>query len=178
MGHEEAALTFKTRKALALFVYLVVEGGQQSREKLATLFWPDSDRPHARAMLRYTLTGIRRALSDSADAPHLWSRATRCASTTRSGLELDLDVLRTARAQVRTGTLSELRRVAACCRDAFLEGFSLPDAPDFDDWSSLQREARLRTMELVFDRLSQLEAESGTPTKRSARCDGGSRSIR
>ena len=53
--HGEPTLTFPTRKALALFVYLVVEGGRHSREKLATLFWPDSDQSHARAMLRYTL---------------------------------------------------------------------------------------------------------------------------
>jgi DNA-binding SARP family transcriptional activator len=39
--HEGVALAFRMRKALALFVYLVVEGGQQPREKLAALFWPD-----------------------------------------------------------------------------------------------------------------------------------------
>jgi hypothetical protein len=37
--HEGAPLAFPTRKALAPLVYLVVEGGQQPREKLATLLW-------------------------------------------------------------------------------------------------------------------------------------------
>src|SRR5712691_1264890 len=69
--HGDSVLTFPTRKALALFVYLVVEGGRHSREKLAALFWPDSDQSHARAMLRYTLAGIRRTLRDSANAPHV-----------------------------------------------------------------------------------------------------------
>jgi DNA-binding SARP family transcriptional activator len=71
------ALGFPTRKALALLIYLVVEGAQQPREKLAALFWPDSDRTHARAMLRYTLADIRRALHDSADARTWWSRRRR-----------------------------------------------------------------------------------------------------
>src|SRR5919198_5256767 len=69
--HGEAVLAFPTRKALALFLFLVVEGDPQPRDKLAALFWPDRDEPHARAMLRYTLVGIRRTLQDSAEAPHI-----------------------------------------------------------------------------------------------------------
>src|SRR5579884_3394406 len=36
-------LTFRTKKALALLIYLAVSGGAQPREQLATLLWPDSD---------------------------------------------------------------------------------------------------------------------------------------
>src|ERR1700730_23466 len=126
--HEGTVLTFPTRKSLALFIYLVVEGGQHRREKLAALLWPDSDRPHARAMLRYTLSDVRRTLHDSAADPHLLVEREALGVDSASGVELDLDVLRTARAAVRTGTLSELRQVAAHCRGEFLEGFSLPDA--------------------------------------------------
>ncbi|HEX9134239.1 MAG TPA: bacterial transcriptional activator domain-containing protein, partial [Ktedonobacteraceae bacterium] len=46
-------------------------------------------------------------------------------------------------------------------RGEFLEGFSLRDAPAYDDWVRFQREYwHLRTSE-VFDRLSQLQFEAG-----------------
>ena len=43
-------LKFATRKALALFAYLVVESGAQPREKLMSLFWPESE-THLRSPL-------------------------------------------------------------------------------------------------------------------------------
>ena len=39
----EQLLSFATRKALALLLYLAAEGGQHRREKITALFWPDSD---------------------------------------------------------------------------------------------------------------------------------------
>src|SRR3979411_1371656 len=101
--HGGSSLTFPTRKGLALFVFLVVEGGQQPREKLAALLWPDSDQSHARAMLRYTLAGIRVTLPDSDDAPHVVVEREALAVDAASGVELDLQVLRTARILARTG---------------------------------------------------------------------------
>jgi len=35
-------LTFPTRKALALLIYLAVEANEQPREHLATLLWPEA----------------------------------------------------------------------------------------------------------------------------------------
>src|SRR2546430_11614723 len=58
-------IKFRTRKALALLVYLVVEGGLHSREKLATLFWPDSEPDHSRMMLRTTLNYLRQAFFEA-----------------------------------------------------------------------------------------------------------------
>ena len=53
--HAGQVVTFRTRKALALLVYLVVKGGLHSREKLTALFWPESDEEQSRATLRSTL---------------------------------------------------------------------------------------------------------------------------
>src|SRR4051812_40513746 len=72
--HAEKALTFPTRKALALLVYLAVEKGFHSREKLAGLFWPNSDGEHARIVLRRTLALLRRTLGQVPGEPsHLLS---------------------------------------------------------------------------------------------------------
>src|SRR4051812_20727315 len=62
---------FPTRKALALLVYLAVEGAPKSREQLAALFWPESEAAQGRAVLRNTLGYLKQALQP---APFLVAR--------------------------------------------------------------------------------------------------------
>jgi predicted ATPase len=50
---------------------------------------------------------------------------------------------------------------AACKRGDFLAGFSLGDAPDFDDWVALQREVWHRRLGLILDRLSEIQFARG-----------------
>src|SRR5260370_36100778 len=50
--HGERTLTFSTRKALALLVYLAVEGGTHTRKTLSESFWSELDAEHGRAALR------------------------------------------------------------------------------------------------------------------------------
>jgi DNA-binding SARP family transcriptional activator len=159
--HGDAVLTFPTRKALALLLFLVVEGEPQPRDKLAALFWPERDQQHARAMLRYTLAALRRTLPDSAESPHIVADQQLLRVHPASQVVLDLSVLRAARTLIRTGTLEQLREAAECCRGEFLESFSLPDAVAFDEWASQQRDSALRDLELVVDRLSQMEIDRG-----------------
>ena len=171
--HAEAAVTFPTRKALALLAYLAVEGGLHSREKLAALFWPESDREHGRAMLRYTLAGLRRALCDAAGSPHLVVERDALGLDLSSGVEIDLHSLQAAHLPARTGApeaasssaaptaVAELQQAAELWRGELLEGLALPDAPEFDGWLSLQRESWRQKLEGVLDRLSQLRADRG-----------------
>ena len=60
--HPEQLLHFPSRKALALLIYLAVDGGVQTREKLASLFWPESDEMRSKAALRRTLVYLRDTL--------------------------------------------------------------------------------------------------------------------
>src|SRR5712692_7646201 len=60
--HGERTLTFSTRKALALLVYLAVEGGTHTRKTLSEAFWPELDAEHGRAALRATLLELRKLL--------------------------------------------------------------------------------------------------------------------
>lgn len=62
--HAGQPATFATRKALALLVYLALEGGAHSREKLTALLWPESDTERARMALRRTLAYLREAIGD------------------------------------------------------------------------------------------------------------------
>src|SRR5437879_11804280 len=58
--HGERTLTFSTRKALALLVYLAVEGGTHPRKTLSESFWPELDAEHGRAALRTNLLAQRK----------------------------------------------------------------------------------------------------------------------
>src|SRR5207247_11052193 len=63
--HGERTLTFSTRKALALLVYLAVEGGLHTRQTLSEALWPELDAEHGRAALRATLLALRKLLERS-----------------------------------------------------------------------------------------------------------------
>src|SRR5438876_4462517 len=60
--HGECTLTFSTRKALALLVYLAVEGGTHTRKTLSESFWPGLDAERGRAALRASLLELRKLL--------------------------------------------------------------------------------------------------------------------
>src|SRR6266702_2824121 len=127
VSHAEQPLTFQTRKVLALLAYLAVEQGVHSRDKSAALFWPESDEERSKASLRRALAYLRESL----DEP----------SHERSGHV----PLQPAHVRVEHHTLSfnlasdfevdtqTLQMAASCYRGNFLDGLSLPDAPDFED---------------------------------------------
>jgi DNA-binding SARP family transcriptional activator len=55
-------LHFGTRKAQWLFAYLVLHSGPHTRERLATLFWPDASESNASNSLRQALHNVKMAL--------------------------------------------------------------------------------------------------------------------
>ncbi|HEY5005901.1 MAG TPA: hypothetical protein VII61_22260, partial [Ktedonobacteraceae bacterium] len=64
--HNGQPLTFPSRKALALLLYLAVEEGKHSRKMLSELFWPESDAAHARSALCTTVLELRDVLMKDA----------------------------------------------------------------------------------------------------------------
>lgn len=175
--HGGRVLSFPTRKALALLAYLAVEGGTHSREKIMALFWPESDSAHGRAVLRRTLVHLRHTLlngSGEQDSPHLIIEHDLLGIDLSFKVDLDLRTLESASllarlspsasARTQVSILQEIDQLQAAVnlyRGGFLEGFSLSDAPDFDDWASAQREVWNRRINQVFDRLTRLQFESG-----------------
>jgi len=147
----DQALSFRTRKVLALLAYLAVERGMHSRESLMALFWPESPSNSAAASLRVTLSRLRQGLGQAGKI--LIAEAGNVSFDSNYSVDLDLDWLSTA---TNEGTPpDELRPILTVDRGEFLEGFSLPDAPAFDDWIATQRGAILRQLETVYNRLSQ-----------------------
>src|SRR5215208_469369 len=173
--HGQRCLTFPTRKTLAVLVYVLVEGGSQPRDKLTALFWPDSDEVSGRSSLRTTLARLREGLEATTAERHLVIDRNAVSFDFASNFELDLQLLQSAYGVARSLTstgrpsgetgqtvISQLQRAADAWRGEFLEGFSLRDAPDFDEWTSLQREVFRKRMEVVLDRLSLLYADAGS----------------
>ena len=174
--HADQMLLFSTRKELALLIYLAVEERVHLRKTLSEQFWPESDAMHGRAALRVSLLHLRHLLGeDEGNVPHFLITHDTLGLNFTSAVELDLHSFReawqlahtsgrtalTLSEDARRSLLTRLQQATGLPRGEFLEGFSLRDAPVFDDWVRLQREYwHLRTNE-VFDRLSHLQFEAG-----------------
>jgi predicted ATPase/DNA-binding SARP family transcriptional activator len=145
-------LSFRTRKVLALLVYLVVEGGMHRREGLMALLWPESPPKKVSATLRGTLSRLRQALQPAGDV--LISEGGKVGVDFST---VDLDLERLAIAARPETSPDKLTAILDLDRGDFLAGFSLPDAPEFDTWAAIQREACQRQVETVYDRLTQYQ---------------------
>jgi DNA-binding SARP family transcriptional activator len=171
VSHAEQPLTFQTRKVLALLAYLAVEHGVHSRDKITALLWPESDEERGKTSLRRALSYVRESLDEPSNArsghvplppTHVLVEHQTLSFNAASDFELDTQTLqaaftlarRPASGDLRTH-LAHLQMAASCYRGNFLDGFSLPDAPDFEDWLLLQRESWRRQANTVFDRLSE-----------------------
>jgi DNA-binding SARP family transcriptional activator/predicted ATPase len=172
--HDERVLTFSTRKVLALLVYLVVEKGLHSREKLTALLWPESEAREGGATLRSTIARLRAALEDVPNHSHLIVERDVLSCDFASDVNLDLDTLGTAfkrcqgstnvddlHGETRRILLIQLQAAVDRYRGGFPEGFHISDAPDFEDWARMQREIWHRRMSVVFDCLSQVQFDGG-----------------
>jgi len=169
------ALTFPTRKTLALLAYLAVEGGEQQREHLSALLWPEASTVRSHASLRNTLAhlqGVLRQASGRAQTAYLSASHGALELNAAAGLDLDLQTVERAYALARadrTGravpdgaaSLPLLQAAAAAYRGDFMSGFSLGDAPGFDDWVGVQREVWRRRLGLILDRLSEIQFAGG-----------------
>jgi DNA-binding SARP family transcriptional activator len=171
----QRAVKFPTRKTLALLAYLAVETGEQQREHLAALLWPEASSERSYASLRNTLGHLRAALgqaSGRAQTAYLTVTHNTLALKPDAGLDLDLQTAEQAYKRARadrssraapegSASLPLLQAAAAGYRGDFLAGFSLGDAPGFDDWVGLQREVWRRRLALILDRLSEIQFAGG-----------------
>lgn len=139
------------RKARALLAYLALSQGRaQPRDKLAALFWADSNAEQARTSLRQALSAVRKALEEAGPG----AQQALVADADRVGLcRADVDVVEFEQC-LRDGSPAGLERAAGLYRGDLLEGVHAA-APAFDHWLAIERE-RLRGVAL--DALGRLLA--------------------
>jgi DNA-binding SARP family transcriptional activator len=173
--HGERTLTFPTRKALALLVYLIVEGGTHSRKTLSESFWPELDAEHGRAALRATLLELRKPLERSheqGELAHLLVERDTLGFDVGSSLIMDIQLVESASKQLGRGTppmadqagrelLAQLEQATQQASCPFMSGFTLRDSQFFDDWTRQQREYWHLRVHQLFDALSMLYERSG-----------------
>jgi DNA-binding SARP family transcriptional activator/tetratricopeptide (TPR) repeat protein/type II secretory pathway predicted ATPase ExeA len=123
-------IRFRTKKHLALLIYLAVEAKTQRRERLAELLWPNVTPTEGRHSLATALSTLRprlgpQGLETSRDHVRL------------SPGRVDLDLDRLEAGDVLGTEVSGTLEVAA-----FLDGFDVVDSPEFNHWKDRQQ-ARL-----------------------------------
>ena len=134
---------FKTRKVSGLLKYILARGKIQSREQLASIFWPEADRKSAGTSLRVALYELRKLLSgiglgfDSEEA---------LLEESKEGFALaDAHVLVTDAQELEQlyeewqksrpeNPLPLLLRICDLYKGPFLE------SGEYDDWVTIQRE--------------------------------------
>jgi len=149
-------ITLTRRKSRALIYYLAAHDKPITRDHLLSIFWIDLDRASAQQTLRTTLHGLRKALGDSliVDDDKL-SLATDSQIDVRVFGQLAISHQPSAKLNLQS-LISNLHLY----NGDFLESFSLPDSPAFDDWVAVQREHYRRLAVRGFTALAkQHEAE-------------------
>lgn len=150
--NREPLIGFDSDKVRALLVYLAVESDRpHSRPSLIGMFWPDRPEHKARHSLRQALSNLRRLIDDDRMA-HLHLEITYYDLRFDADSDVWLDVAsftylvaacqRHVHTQLATcePCLKHLEQAVALYKGAFLEGFSLADAPAFEEWLIVQRE--------------------------------------
>jgi DNA-binding SARP family transcriptional activator/predicted ATPase len=152
-----------TRKAIALLAYLAATPGYQSRDTLATLLWGESDQSSARGALRRTLSALNSALEGAGlsiereaiafDAGAVWCDVTRFAAALRS--------IEPQRHPPPNLQLEQLTQAVELYTGDFLQGFSLRDSAEFDEWQFQQAEYLRRAYSAALDTLIELHGAAG-----------------
>ncbi|MDF2967023.1 MAG: transcriptional activator domain protein [Nocardioidaceae bacterium] len=152
--HRDGVLVaFDTRKAVALLAHLALTDRPRPRDALADLLWPGTDPAHARGALRRTLSTLRGAIGAEL------VEATRDHVRLRKGPAISVDVDR-FRARRAAG---DLDGAVAEFRGDFLEGFSVREAPEFEDWVQSEGAALRRELSSTLAGLAAVHEAAGTP---------------
>jgi DNA-binding SARP family transcriptional activator len=148
---------FSRRKALGLLLYLTLQERPQSRETLGALFWPES--ADSRNQVRVALSLLRKLLGSE------WLDDTDGTVSLAASDELWVDVLdfrAKSEPSIRDpNCVASLTGAVDLVQGGFLEGFSLRDCPEFDDWQQLEGQVLEREIERALGRLIECLEEQG-----------------
>lgn len=171
--HGDALITIPSLKANALLYFLITSAQPHTRDKLATMFWGDTIEKQAKASLRNTLYELRRVLSSADDSglAYILADSNTLAFNLDSDFWLDVREFEAKVKPLHTPTegqtspddslIKSLREAVALYRGDFLEGFSLKDSYEFDDWSFFERDRLQREYMRALRALSQYHDERG-----------------
>jgi DNA-binding SARP family transcriptional activator len=154
---EKSVLEHAPEKARALLAFLAAEKElPHRREKLAEILWPGRPEGAARANLRHTLTDLNTALPDFKMPPVLL--------IARDFIQLNPEVSTWVDTAAFSSLMSRgmkpgrldiglLEQAAELLKGKFMQGFSIKDSAEFEEWLLMKRETFTRQ---ALDILHQL----------------------
>jgi predicted ATPase/DNA-binding SARP family transcriptional activator len=146
---DHAPITADRRKTLALLAYLAVNRWQHHRDQISAMLWPDYHQSKAYTNLRHVLWEVQQLIGEG------WIAAQRDAigliaddnSSSQPGHVVWVDVASFKSLITQSHTqkdvslrISLLSDAVKLYRDHFLTGFSLKDAPSFNEWTIAESE--------------------------------------
>ncbi|MGD2205177.1 MAG: BTAD domain-containing putative transcriptional regulator [Anaerolineae bacterium] len=166
---------FRSDKVRALLAYLAIEGGRAHRRRsLATLLWGEKSDRDASASLRVALHNLRQVLNPLLDAGDDAPDASPLLTVTRQSVQfnprhpacwvdaVEFDIQMAAQ---QAHLHRDLVHCAACVRRMeqmvqlysgdLLAGLALADSPAFDEWQTLQQEARHQQVSGILKTLTK-----------------------
>jgi predicted ATPase/DNA-binding SARP family transcriptional activator len=169
-------LAIPKRKALTLLVYLVTEADRpHTRESLLGLLWPEYATAAAQNSLRVTCSQLQKFLGESQEdaQPYLISNRLDLQFNPLSHYELDVTRFRNlidtcsshahpGKSEDCTECAARLAQAVGLVRGPFLEGFSLPYCPAFDEWLFFQRERLHQQVTVVLEQLADFHERAGS----------------
>lgn len=173
-NRQSGAITLANRKAIGLLAYLLIESGHaHSRESLLGLLWPDLPTASAQNNLRVTWAHLQKALGNnpSDEQPFLIGERLTLRFNPLSDHELDIPRFNTlteaCRLHSHLDSLScvecaaRLTQALELVRGEFMEGFSLGDCAQFEDWLFIQREGFRLRVTSALEQLAEFHERAG-----------------
>ena len=159
LEREGQPVAVNRRKSLAMLAYLAATGQAHSRDTLATLFWPEVSQQRARGNLRRALSDLNQEVGEGilvlegetvalAGDEHLWLDVAQFRAYLADGAGHSHPPDETC-----PDCLPLLAEAAALYQADFLAGFSLRDAPEFDEWHYFEAEGLRQGLASVLARL-------------------------
>ncbi len=127
---------FESAKVRALLAYLAAEPGRaHTREAVAELLWPERCAGVALADLRHALANLRKAIGDAtAQPPFLLVTQSTLQFNPASNATIDMADFIARLHSAGSPTPADCQAALALRRGSFLEGFTLPGSPEFEEW--------------------------------------------
>ncbi len=160
-------IEIRRRKAVALLAYLAVTARPHSRAALTALLWPESDQRRANASLRSALWALNKTPLED------WLRVDAETAVLHPTDSLTTDVVQFRElltvpqthdhpaTELCVDCLASVESAVARYRDDFLTGFTLPDAPAFDEWQFFQAHDLRQSLATALERLLRFHGKNG-----------------
>jgi DNA-binding SARP family transcriptional activator len=155
------------RKAVALLAYLAVTGQAHSREALAALLWPEASERRARAGLRSALWELNKTpvaawlhvdgetiALPPADAVIIDAVRFRALLTTPEAHDHP-------HTEICADCLPAVTTAVSLYQADFMAGFTLPDAPAFDEWQFFEADDLRALLVRALERLLRFHSKAG-----------------